>query len=69
MTLPACFVRAADAGAAVPLWVVAREGFGEWLATQDAALHAHDFRPRDVIEKHRLDARFDGGGEVLEMKA
>ena len=40
MTLPACFIRAADAGAAVPLWVVAREGFGDWLATQDAALQA-----------------------------
>ena len=40
MTLPACFIRAADAGAAVPLWVVAREGFGDWLATQDASLQA-----------------------------
>ena len=38
MTLPACFVRATEAGAACPITVVARDGYPAWLAMQDAPL-------------------------------
>ena len=40
MSLPACFVRAADAVAPCPLIVVGRHGFAAWLAKQDAPLQA-----------------------------
>ena len=40
MTLPACFVRAAHAGAACPIIVVARDAYADWLALQDASMQA-----------------------------